>query len=445
MNIALIEDDVELGRVYARFLQKEGYRVTTFPTGQAFLDAIQVETTSFDLVVCDYRLPDMDGYSVYVSAKHLGAQCPFLLMSAYGDFDVAVKALKAGISDYLIKPVQKEILLQKAASYLQRRSMEHELLFNRLGKGIIAQSTVMQSILHKLSRAAESRASVLLTGESGTGKEVIARTLHQLSPRTKERFVAVNVSAIPDTLFEAEFFGYRKGAFTDAIRDHEGYARMAHGGTLFMDEIGELSPASQAKLLRLLEDRKVQALGAKESLSTDFRLISATNKQLKSMVRAHRFRNDLYFRVAVISVNIPPLRERPEDIIPLARFLLSELSHEEGVNILDFTPKAQERLLGYSWPGNVRELKNRIHEAILSTDEEWIDAHHLTLLSEGHSTKQLFAYDKAKANFEKRFVKRLLRASHGNINRVSELSGLSRKAVYDLMKRHRINVNSFRK
>lgn len=445
MNIALIEDDPELNRFYSRLLQKEGYTVTPLSTAQTFLSEVKNETVTFDLAICDYRLPDMDGFTLYMAAKRLGLQCPFVLMSAYGDFEIAVKATKAGIADYLIKPVKKEILLQKVSSYLQRRSLEQEVLFNRLGKNVIAQSLVMQKILHSLSRTAESKASILLCGESGSGKEVLARMVHQISPRAKANFVAVNVSAIPDTLFEAEFFGYRKGAFTDAIRDHEGHAQTAHQGTLFLDEIGELALPSQAKLLRLLEDKKVQPLGSKETVMVDFRLISATNKDLKALVKEGRFRDDLYYRLAVISVDIPPLRTRPEDIIPLARFLLQEIVKEEGLDIQDFAPRAQEMLLAYPWPGNVRELKNRIHEAALATDEKWIDVEHLKLPGEKVPREKPLAYDKAKAKFEKRYTMRMLRVAHGNINRVAELSGLSRKAVYDLMKRHKISLDLFRK
>ncbi|PWT94350.1 MAG: two-component system response regulator GlrR [Acidobacteria bacterium] len=445
MHIAMIEDDSDLNRFYSRLLQKEGYSVSSYTGGQHFLDGAKKDGVVFDLVICDYRLPETDGFTLYSAAKHLGIQCPFVLMSAYADFDVAVKVLKAGISDFLIKPVKKEILLQKVSSYFQRRTLEQELLINKLGKGIVAQSSMMQKILQKLARTAESKASILLSGESGTGKEVVARMLHQISPRHAGTFVAVNVSAIPSTLFEAEFFGYRKGAFTDAIRDHEGFARMADEGTLFLDEIGELSLAAQAKLLRLLEERKVQPLGSKDVFTVNFRLISATNKDLKQLVREGRFRDDLYYRLAVISVHIPPLRERPEDVVPLARFLLMGITQEESLDILDFTPKAQEKLLSYSWPGNVRELKNRIHEAVLATDEKWIDAHHLNLPGERQSMERPLSYDKARAKFEKRYAMRLLRATRGNVNRVSELSGLSRKAVYDLMKRHNIDIQLFRK
>lgn len=445
MNIALIEDDSELNRFYSRLLQKEGYTVSPFDSAQSFIDEIKRETTTFDLAICDYRLPDMDGFALYTAVKRLGLQCPFMLMSAYGDFEVAVKAMKAGISDYLIKPVKKEILLQKVSSYVQRRSLEQEVLFNRLGKNVIAQSLVMQKILQSLSRTAESRASILLCGESGSGKEVLARMVHEISPRARFNFVAVNVSAIPDTLFEAEFFGYRKGAFTDAVRDHEGHAQAAHQGTLFLDEIGELALPSQAKLLRMLEEKKVQPLGSKETLTVDFRLISATNKDLKALVKEGRFRDDLYYRIAVISVDIPPLRTRPEDIIPLARFLLMQIVKEESLDIQDFAPRAQEMLLAYPWPGNVRELKNRIHEAALATDEKWIDVQHLNLPGDKIPKEKPLAYDKAKAKFEKRYTMRLLRVTRGNINRVAELSGLSRKAVYDLMKRHKISLDLFRK
>jgi DNA-binding NtrC family response regulator len=444
IKIALVEDDPDFSYLSTLMLEEEGFGVMPFSTGDEFVARIQKDPEGFDLVLSDYRLPDVDGLNLYKIVKQQGLQCPFLLMTAFGDFDIAVEALKAGIADYLIKPVEKEVLVKKVGAYLERRSLEEEVLLNRLGKKIVAQSAVMQGILLKLSRLAKSKASILLQGESGTGKEVLAQMLHATSGRSDNRFVAVNVSAIPDTLFEAEFFGYRKGAFTDALRDHEGYARLAQDGTLFLDEVGELSAASQAKLLRLLEEKKVQPLGSKEVHSVDFRLIAATNRDLPSFVKEGRFRDDLFYRIAVIVVQVPPLRERKEDIIPLARYMLKELSNQEGLEVMDFTPQAQEKLISYSWPGNVRELKNRIHEALLATDERWIDNHHLHSLGDVQVIESSLSYDDAKSHFEIGYITRLLRAFSGNVNKVAQISGLSRKAVYDLMKRHRIVPEGYR-
>ncbi len=445
-HIALIDDDEDLSLLFQMFLESQGYQVTTFLQGRDFLNVIEKDADLFSLVLCDYILVEYNGLEIYQKSKKLGLTCPFLLMTAYGDFDVAVYALKSGVADYIIKPIEKDLLLNKVRSYIEHRSLEEEVLFNRFGRMIIAQSPVMIEILKKLSRVAKSRASILFTGDSGTGKEVLARMLHDLSPRQKGgRFVGVNVSAIPDTLFEAEFFGYRRGAFTGAHRDHQGYARMSDKGTLFLDEVGDLSMLSQVKLLRLLEERQVQPLSSKDVYSVDFRLISATNRDLKAMVERSEFRDDLYYRLAVISIHIPPLRERTEDIIPLARHILQELAKEEGSDVLDFTPQAQEALLAYDWPGNVRELKNRIYGALIEAEERWIEAHHLALHE--HSTppnQDPLSYDKAKALFEKRYITRLLKMTKGNINKTSELTKLSRKAIYDMMKRHNLNPNAFR-
>ncbi len=443
-RIGLVEDDADFAYLSSLILKQEGYEVLAFSLGENFLKKVQENSDSFDIVLSDYHLPDMDGHSIYRKARQLGLHCPFLLITAFGDFDVAVQALKAGISDYLIKPVEKDVLLKKVYSYLERRSLEEEVLCNRLGKIIIAQSPVMQGILRKVSRLAKSQASILLQGESGTGKEVLAHMLHDLSPRSQGNFMAVNVSAIPDSLFEAEFFGYRKGAFTGALRDHEGYARMAHGGTLFLDEIAEMSLVSQAKLLRLLEERKVQPLGSQETFSLDFRLISATNRDLSTFSNESGFREDLYYRIAVIAVQIPPLRQRQEDIIPVARYLLKQLTTQEGLEVIDFTPQAQEKLLAFSWPGNIRELKNRVHEAVLATDEKWIDARHLNLPGGQNTEAPSLSYEEAKGNFEAGYITRLLRKAHGNVNAAAQLSGLSRTAIYDLMKRHSIKREQFR-
>lgn len=445
MLIALIEDDQDLNLLFTKILQLEGYQVASFACGEDFLTTLQKDNERYALVLCDYILPAQNGFQTYLNARKIGLHCPFLLMTAFGNFDVAVQALKSGVADYVLKPVSREELLRKVSAYIEKQTLEEEVLFNRLGHKIIARSPQMQEILRKLSRIARSKASILLTGESGTGKEVLSNMLHECSQRSEQgRFVGVNVSAIPETLFEAEFFGYQKGAFTDAIRDHDGYARLADGGTLFMDEIGDLSLTSQAKLLRLLEERKVQPLGAKKAYAVDFRLIAATHRDLQRLVKEGAFREDLYYRLAVISVEIPPLRERPSDIVPLARHLLEELAREESLDVIDFTPQAQEKLLSYAWPGNVRELKNRIHEALLATEQSWIDAHHITLPEDSLANEMPLSYERAKSSFERRYITYLLRITRGNINRTSEIAGISRKAIYDMMKRHDLHPDQFR-
>jgi two-component system response regulator GlrR len=447
IHIALVEDDRDLSVLLSMILENQGYLVTNFDRGDDFLEYINRDADSIDLVLSDFMLPDIDGLDLYTQTRQIGLSCPYLLMTAYGDFEIAVRATKMGISDYLIKPIKEDILLHKVSSYLEYRSLEEEVLLSRLGKRIVAHSAAMQEILQKLSRLSRSRASILLIGESGTGKEVLSRILHDISPRSSNKFVALNVSAIPDTLFEAEFFGYRKGAFTNAVRDHDGYARMADGGTLFLDELGELSMPSQAKLLRLLEERTVQVLGSQKTYPVDFRLISATNKDLWSMVERGEFRDDLYYRLAVITIQIPALKQRLEDIMPLARHLLRELSVEEDIDVIDFTHDAQEALLAYDWPGNVRELKNRIHEAILASSNQWIEAKHLNLPRINHhsANEQPLSYATAKNNFESNYLTRLLKIAEGNVNRISEISGLSRKAIYDMMKRNNIDPEKFRR
>jgi two-component system response regulator GlrR len=445
-GIAIVEDDVDLARLMKGVLEHEGYRVELYGKGADFLQQVHRGVEMLDLVLSDYRLPDQDGLSLYLAARAAGLNTPYMLMTAYADVDVAVQAIKAGVADYLIKPIKPEVLVQRVQLHQQKGALEEEVFFYHLGKRVVGESPQMQEILRRLSRVANSKASILLMGESGTGKEVLARMLHNISNRKEARFVAVNLSAVPDTLFEAEFFGYRKGAFTSAVRDHEGYARMAHYGTLFLDEIGEMPVTSQAKLLRLLEEKIVQPLGSVETHEVDFRVISATNRDLPALVKDGKFREDLYYRLAVISLVIPALRERPSDIIPLARHLLKELSAEEEREVLDFTPQAQEKLLTSSWPGNVRELKNRIHEALLATDEKWIDVPNLNLGPKefGGESEITFSYDQSKADFERRYALRLMRAAAGNVNRAAELSNLSRKAVYDLLKRHGLSPQDFR-
>ena len=444
-KIALVEDDLELNRLFVRTLKMEGYDVTSVDSGGAFLSELKKDVEKFDLIITDYRLPDLDGFALFQECRKLNLLSPFVIMTAFGDFEIAVKILKAGVSDYLVKPIKPEVLVQKVKQYMEQRSLQQEAILARMGKKVVARSQVMNEILMKLSRVAPSKASILFAGESGTGKEVFARAVHEASARGSGGFVAVNVSAVPETLFEAEFFGYKKGAFTDAVRDHDGYARKADGGTLFLDEIGDLSPSGQAKLLRLLEERTVQPLGTTTVLPVDFRLISASNRNLEMMIREGRFREDLYYRIAVVRLRIPALRERTEDVIPIARHLLSQLAQEEDLQVFDFTPQAHEIMLSYSWPGNVRELKNRIHEALLQTDDHWIDGPHLQILhSEEPSKEATLVYGAAKREFERRYILRLLKAAEGNVIRAAKVSGLTRKALYDMMKRHNLSPNDFR-
>lgn len=442
-SIAIVEDDLELSNLFVQLLKLEGHDVYSAPSAARFLEEIARNTDRFDLIISDYQLPDMDALELFQQCRGLNLTGPFVVMTAFKDIEKAVTCMKAGISDYLAKPIKPEVLLQKVSRYLEHRSLQNEVTLTRIERKVVAQSKSMHEVLAKLSRVAASRASILFSGESGTGKELLARVIHEVS-RRKGAFVGVNVSAVPETLFEAEFFGYKKGSFTDASRDHDGYARQAEGGTLFLDEVGDLSQTGQAKLLRLLEERVVHPLGSKTIVPVDFRLISASNKNLEEMVRKGDFREDLYYRVAVVRMKIPPLRERPEDIIPIARSLLSQLANEEGLKVRDFTPEAQSLLLGYSWPGNVREIRNRIHEAILESPDRWIDADHLHIDVEETAEEQSLAHASAKADFEKRYVLRLLKAAKGRIVRAAEISGLTRKALYDMMKRQGITPDKFR-
>lgn len=444
-HIALIDDDEDLTELFAMHLKKNKWKVSIFNTALSFLDQLdQHPALEFDLILTDYWLPDQNGLELYEEIRRRGIMTPALLLTAYGDFDVAVRALKSGIDDYMVKPIKPDALLKKVSTYIRQRTLEQEVLYTRLGKLVVAESKTMLDILQKVARLADSRASILFTGESGTGKEVLARAVHQISSRREARFVGVNVSAIPDTLFESEFFGYRKGAFTDAVRDHEGYAKTADQGTLFLDEVGELSPSGQAKLLRLLEDKKVSPLGSQSTFSTDFRLISATNRDLRKAIKAGKFREDLFYRLAVISIHIPALRDRVEDLLPLAHHLLQNLAKEENRKVIGFTPKAQEKILAYSWPGNVRELRNSVHEALLATESNWVEAHHLLFSRTEKTPVQSFTYEEATGRFVRRYFTKLLRATGGNVKQVAGFAGLSRKTVYDILNRYGITPESFR-
>jgi len=336
-------------------------------------------------------------------------------------------------------------LLNLIRKYLEIDESQKIADLYKIQDDIVVKNEKTKEILYKISRISKSSISVLLLGESGVGKELFARTIHKFSNFKEGPFVPVNCSAIPDTLFESEFFGYLKGSFTGAYNDSLGILRSADGGTIFLDEISELSPLGQAKLLRFLEDFNVQPLGSQKIYKVNLRVLSATNKDLKKEIKEGRFREDLYFRIAQSTIEIPPLRERTDEIIPLANHFIKEISKKEGFENIILTNSAKNKLLNYSWHGNIRELKNKIYEAILNSIDGKIEDKHIFIGEERESREIFYNYEKAKEEFEKKYIKNLLKITKGNIQRASQISGLSRAAIYDLIERNNIDINNFRK
>jgi DNA-binding NtrC family response regulator len=338
------------------------------------------------VVLSDLRLPEGDGFGVLRSAKEIDADIPVIVMTAYGSIEDAVRAMKEGAMDFLAKPVDPDHLLLLVARALEQRRivtenliLKEELAVRRGAPLIVGDDISLRKVFTALQRAAATDATVLLEGESGTGKELFARSLHALSPRADAPFVAINCAAIPENLLETELFGYEKGAFTGAAARKPGKFEMAHRGTLFLDEIGDLPFALQAKILRALEERRFERVGGTSAVQVDVRLVAATNKGLKAAVAAKRFREDLYFRLSVFPITVPPLRERQGDIPVLARYFVDRFCRDLKKKPLVITPEALEQLQSYRWPGNVRELQNCIERAVILAEGDAIFTRHLNL------------------------------------------------------------------
>ena len=384
--VLLVEDKDSLRTMLRLALEAQGHGVVE---AQDEAEAVQaMRQTRPGVVLTDLKLPEGDGFGVLRAAKELDPAVQVVVMTAYGSIQDAVAAMKEGAMDFLAKPVDPDhLLLMVERALAQRRLfaentlLKEELAQRRGAPRIIGEDPSLRLVLQHLHRAAATDATVLLEGESGTGKELFARTLHALSPRQDGPFVAINCAAIPETLLETELFGHEKGAFTGATARKPGRFEVAHRGTLFLDEIGDLPLALQAKILRALEEKRFERVGGTQSLHVDVRVVAATNRNLKQRVAERQFRDDLYFRLSVFPVEIPPLRDRPGDVAILARFFVDKFSRDVNKPALMLAPTAVEALEGYWWPGNVRELQNCIERAVILTDADTIQPRHLNIAS----------------------------------------------------------------
>ncbi|WP_299981491.1 sigma-54 dependent transcriptional regulator [Desulfobacula sp.] len=381
-TILLIDDDQSLRRVTEYNLTAKGFNVVTAASGAQGLE--RFETRAPDLVVTDVKLGDMNGLDILAKIKKDAPDIPVIIMTAFGSIEMAVQAMHKGAFNFITKPFDRDTLILscKKALELKRLRSKTKLLaseINRLTgtKGIVSASSVMKELLETASRAANSEATVLITGESGTGKEVLARLIHQNSPRSNGPMVAVNCAAIPVGLLESELFGHVKGSFTGAIKDRKGHFQTASGGTLFLDEIGELATDIQVKLLRAIQEKEVQPVGSERVKTLDIRIVAATNLDLQKRITQGEFREDLYYRLSVIPLFIPPLRERIEDIPALVKHFLKKFDAPRDVF---FSPKALEVLKAYQWPGNIREMQNIVERCIILRKKTVIEPEDLQLL-----------------------------------------------------------------
>jgi DNA-binding NtrC family response regulator len=436
--ILIVEDEPKMRRLIEMQLGEQGY--ATVSAGDAETGLKLLRENPVDLVLTDFRLPGMNGLEFLQAAKRVNAALPVVVMTAYGSVETAVEAMKAGASDYVLKPFSLDELVLVIRKELdsQRLRDENRTLREELGRryeyeNIVARSAKMQAVLALVERVAPTSATVLLGGESGVGKDMIARAIHQHSSRASGPFVKINSTAIPENLLESELFGYEKGAFSGAVTAKPGKFELANKGTLFLDEIGDVPQATQVKLLRVLQEREFERLGGTKTIKVDVRLVAATNRDLRAALEEGSFREDLYYRLNVVAIDIPPLREHKEDIPPLARFFLARFAKESNEPAKELTPEALGRLVEYDWPGNVRELENILQRAVTLSVGETLgpaDIHFdpparrpapsaAPVLPEGTTLEQ----------WEQEIIREALRRANGNKSQAARALGLSRNAL----------------
>jgi DNA-binding NtrC family response regulator len=449
MRILVVDDETSIRFSLGELLEAGGHAVRVAEHAPAALAALADE--SADLVITDLRMPAMDGLQLLEEVRARHANTVVVMMTAHGDERTAVRALKLGAWDYLPKPFDNEEVRSLVARIHEMLALRaenvrlREELADRHGS-LIGGSPPMRAVYDVIRRAGPTDATVLITGESGTGKELVARALHQESRRSRGAFVAVNCSALPGELIESELFGHAKGAFTGADRDREGRFEAANGGTLFLDEVGDLAPAAQAKLLRALEERRITRVGENRERSVDVRVVAATHQPLERMAGVGSFRPDLLYRLRVIHLEIPPLRERREDILPLTIHLLDELARRHGRFVEAVSDSARRALLAYDWPGNVRELRNALERAVVLSAGTELDAADLPAtvvreasLSPAEAALAGLRYDealeRARTAFDRAFLGAALERHDGNVTRAAEALGLHRQSLQKLLKK----------
>jgi len=442
--ILVVDDEEGIRESLSDIFKDEGYQVEEASSAEDALKALK--RLSPDLVVLDVWLPGMDGIEALGEIRTLSPETPVIMISGHGNIEMAVKATKMGAYDFLEKPLSLERVILSARRALERKTLEAEnkaLKEALLGRyRLVGKSEAIKTLTSQIEMAARSNSRVLITGESGTGKELAARLLHELSPRAKMPFVEVNCAAIPQELIESELFGHEKGSFTGAFEKKKGKFELADGGTLFLDEIGDMSMATQAKLLRAIETQEFQRVGGSKTIKTDIRIVSATNKDLPQEVKKGTFREDLYYRLNVIPIHIPPLRERKEDIEPLVEHFLKIIASEYGRPPKKITPRALEALKRSDWHGNVRELKNTVERLVIMTQSDIIDIDALDMRSE-ETGGDYFGYPllkDAKDAFERDYIIRKLKENNWNISKTAELIGIERSNLHRKIKAYSIET-----
>jgi two-component system response regulator HydG/two-component system response regulator AtoC len=438
-EILVVEDEISTLKVLTPALTKENFEVATALTAEDALEKIR--KNHFDLVVTDYKLPSMSGEELLEEIKLINARLPVILITAYGSIDLAVNTMKKGAYTFLTKPVNLNLLVSTIKDALRDRdeTSEDDIAESYQFLNIFGKSKGMREVFSMIQRISKTDASILILGESGTGKELVARAIHYTSLRADKPFIPIDCTTIPQELMESELFGYEKGAFTCAYNKKVGLLEMADGGTVFFDEIGDLEYGLQKKLLRFLQEREFHRVGGKKPIITNARVITATNKDLEEAVQNNEFRADLYYRLNVISINIPPLRERKEDIPVLAEHFLENFSKKNRKDIRGFEQKVQEIFMNYDWPGNVRELENVVERAVILCPFDSINIECLpNKLRSVEVEDYCFPDDLNLPEMEKRIIMKALEKTAWNQSQAARLLGISRKQLMTKMKNHGI-------
>jgi two-component system response regulator GlrR len=435
-HILLVDDDSSLLKLLSMRLEASGYKITCAESAE---EALTVLTDKIDLLLTDLRMEGMDGMALFQQVQRNHPQLPVIIITAHGSIPEAVTATQQGVFGFLTKPIDRDQLMETLDAALASTSRSE----GKWRNNIISRSAVMEQLLQEAEQIAGSDVSVLITGASGSGKELLAKAIHQASPRKNKQFIAINCGALPEQLLESELFGHTKGAFTGAVSKHEGLFQAANGGTLFLDEIGDMPAPLQVKLLRVLQERQIRPVGSTETISVDVRVISATHRDLEQAMQENQFREDLFYRLNVVNLHLPPLKDRPEDIPPLARYFVEQAAKRHNPRVKSISSAALQVLAQVSWPGNVRQLENIIEKVTaLSTTPVISDSAIDRALA--NQEQVIPNFNDARADFEKRYLSKVLYITEGNVTQAAVIAGRNRTDFYKLLKKHNLEAASYK-
>jgi len=443
-NILIVDDDQDILKLISMRLIAAGYHTATASNGIEAMSAISTHRPN--LVISDLRMPAMDGMALLEAVHNAHPTLPVIILTAHGSIPDAVRATQRGVFGFLTKPFDSQELLQLVSSALRLSGVhtsEHDTESASWRAEILTRSPQMESLLGQAKLVAATDASVFIQGESGSGKELLARAIHNASPRHVKPFVAINCGAIPENLLESELFGHSKGAFTGAVKNHVGLFESATGGTLFLDEIGDMPLALQVKVLRALQERVIRPVGSTTDIGIDVRLISATHRNISNEMREGRFREDLFYRINVVSLEIPSLADRREDISLLTNHFIKSFNKKYKKNVHSFAPDALEILVSSHWPGNVRQLQNVVEQTVVLATTQIISAN-LMQKALQETSNTIIPLDVARQNFEQNYLVSLLKTTQGNVTQAAKLAKRNRTEFYRLLERHHIDANAFK-